>query len=111
MAKKPLADAAASKLAQRQEGRGGAPTLVAPRRVSRQPKSFRLGPVHLERLRHLSERLSDEAGRPISETEVLKGLLLFGEKADAKKLLLIRKRRGFRGELSTTFVVYEWLPM
>ena len=64
----------------------GLPRLVAPRRVARQPKSFRLGPVHLERLRHLSERLSDEAGRPISETEVLKGLLLFGEKADAKKL-------------------------
>ncbi len=40
MAKKLLADAAASKLAQRQEGRGGAPTLVAPRRVSRQPKVF-----------------------------------------------------------------------
>ncbi len=97
MAKKPLGDAAASKLAQRQEGRGGAPTLVAPRRVSRQPKSFRLGPVHLERLRHLSERLSDEAGRPISETEVLKGLLLFGEKADAKKLLLSVKDAVFEG--------------
>jgi hypothetical protein len=97
MAKKPLADAAASKLAQRQEGRGGAPTLVAPRRVARQPKSFRLGPVHLERLRRLSERLSDEAGRPISETEVLKGLLLFGEKADAKKLLLSVKDAVFEG--------------
>ena len=97
MAKKPLADAAASKLAQRQEGRGGAPTLVAPRRVARQPKSFRLGPVHLERLRRLSEHLSDAAGRPISETEVLKGLLLFGEKADAKKLLLSVKDAVFEG--------------
>ena len=98
MAKKPLADAAASKLAQRQERRGGAPTLVAPRRVSHQPKSFRLGPVHLERLRRLSECLSDEAGRPISETEVLKGLLLFGEKADARKLLLSVKDAVFESK-------------
>ena len=97
MAKKLLADAAASKLAQRQEGRAGAPTLVAPRRMARRPKSFRLGPVHLERLRHSSERLSDAAGRPISETEVLKGLLLFGEKADAKKLLLSVKDAVFEG--------------
>src|SRR5215467_1943132 len=98
MAKKPLADAAASKLAQRQEGRGGgARTLVAPRRVARQPKSFRLGPVHLERLRRLFERLSDQAGRPLSETDILKGLLLFGEKADAKKLLLSVKDAVFEG--------------
>ena len=97
MAKKPLADAAASKLAQRQEGRGEAPSLVAPRRVARRPKSFRLGPVHLERLRHLSLSLSDAAGRPISETEVLKGLLLFGEKTDAKKLLLSIKDAVFEG--------------
>ena len=96
MAKKPLADAVASKLAQRQEGRGGAPTLVAPRRVSRQPKSFRLGPVHLERLRHLSERLSDEADRPISETKAIKGLLLLGEKTEYQEAAGIGKRCCFR---------------
>ena len=97
MAKKLLADAAASKLAQRRGGRGEAPTLVAPRKVARQPKSFRLGPVHLERLLRLSARLSEEAGRPLSETEVLKGLLLFGEKADTKKLLLSVKDAVFAG--------------
>ena len=43
------------------------------------------------------ERLSDQAGRPISETEILKGLLLFGEKADAKKLLLSVKDAVFEG--------------
>jgi len=56
-----------------------------------------LGPVHLERLRRLSERLSDQAGRPLSETDILKGLLLFGEKADAKKLLLSVKDAVFEG--------------
>jgi hypothetical protein len=43
------------------------------------------------------ERLSDQAGRPISEREILKGLLLFGEKADAKKLLLSVKDAVFEG--------------
>ena len=87
MARKPLADAAASKLAKRQEGKGEAPTLLTPRKIANRPRSFRLAPVHLERLRRLAERLSEEAGRPISETDALKGLLLLGEKIEAKRLL------------------------
>ena len=87
MARKPLADAAASKLATRQEGKGEAPTLLTPRKIANRPRSFRLAPVHLERLRRLAERLSEEAGRPISETDALKGLLLLGEKIEAKRLL------------------------
>jgi hypothetical protein len=87
MARKPLADAAASKLAKRQEGKGEAPTLITPRKIANRPRSFRLAPVHLERLRRLAERLSEEAGRPISETDTIKGLLLLGEKIEAKRLL------------------------
>ena len=87
MARKPLAGAAASKLAKRQEGKGDAPTLITPRKIANRPRSFRLAPVHLERLRRLTERLSEEAGRPISETDAIKGLLLLGEKIDAKRLL------------------------
>jgi hypothetical protein len=87
MARKPLADAAASKLATRQEGKGEAPTLLTPRKIANRPRSFRLAPVHLERLRRLAERLSEEADRPISETDALKGLLLLGEKIEAKRLL------------------------
>lgn len=87
MARKPLADAAASKLAKLQEGKGDAPTLITPRKIANRPRSFRLAPVHLERLRRLAERLSEEAGRPISETDALKGLLLVGEKIEAKRLL------------------------
>jgi hypothetical protein len=98
MAKKPLAEASASKLAQRQESRDEAPTLVARRKIPRQPKSFRLGPLHLERLRRLTERLSEEAGRPLSETEVLKGLLLLGEKTDARKLLASVKDAVFESK-------------
>jgi hypothetical protein len=87
MARKPLADAAASKLAKRQEGKGETPTLIPPRKIANRPRSFRLAPVHLERLRRLAERLSEEAGRPISETDAIKGLLLMGEKIEAKRLL------------------------
>ena len=87
MARKPLADAAASKLAKRQEGKGETPTLITPRKIANRPRSFRLAPVHLERLRRLAERLSEEAGRPISETDAIKGLLLMGEKIEAKRLL------------------------
>jgi hypothetical protein len=87
MARKPLADAAASKLATRQEGKGEAPTLITPRKIANRPRSFRLAPVHLERLRRLAERLSEEADRPISETDAIKGLLLLGEKIEAKRLL------------------------
>ena len=98
MARKRLVDAGASKLAQREEDRSATPALVSPRRISRQPKSFRLGPMHLERLRHVTERLSEEAGRPISETEALKGLLLLGEKTDAKKLLAAVKDAVFESK-------------
>jgi hypothetical protein len=87
MARKPLADAAASKLAKRQEGKGDAPTLLTPRKIANRPRSFRLAPVHLECLRLLAERLSEEAGRPISETDAIKGLLLLGERIEAKRLL------------------------
>ena len=87
MARKPLTDAAASKLAKRQEGKGETPTLITSRKIAAHPRSFRLAPVHLERLRRLTERLSEEAGRPISETDTLKGLLLLGEKIEAKRLL------------------------
>jgi hypothetical protein len=87
MARKPLADAAASKLATRQERKRETPTLITPRKIATRPRSFRLAPVHLERLRRVAERLSEEAGRPISETDALKGLLLLGEKIEARRLL------------------------
>ena len=61
--------------------------LLTPRKIANRPRSFRLAPVHLERLRRLTERLSEEAGRPISETDAIKGLLLLGEKIEAKRLL------------------------
>lgn len=56
-----------------------------------------LSAVHLERLRRLTERLSGEVGRAISETEAGKGLLLLGEKTDRKKLLIAVRAAVFEG--------------
>lgn len=95
MAKKSLSGAASSKLAQRQESDRAAPDLVVSRKPSRLPKSFRLGSSDIERLRHLSERLGEEAGRPFTDTDIVKGLLLIGEKTEARKLLTAIKDAVF----------------
>jgi hypothetical protein len=54
--------------------------------------------VDNERLRRLCERLGEEASRPISETEAVKGLLLLGEKTDSRKLLAFIKDAVFESK-------------
>ena len=98
MAKKPLSGAPSSKLARRQEAREEPSRVMLSRKPPRLPKSFRLGAVHTDRLRKLSERMSEEAGRPVSETEIVKGLLLLGEKTAAKKLLTAVKDAVFESQ-------------
>ncbi len=98
MAKKLLSGAPSSKLARRQEAKEEPSSVMPPRKPPRLPKSFRLGAVHTERLRYLSERLSEEAGRPLSETEIIKGLLLLGEKTAVKKLLAAVKDAVFESQ-------------
>ena len=98
MARKLLSDAAASKLARQQEEGVETPRVMPRRKAEKLPKSFRLGTVDNERLRRLSERLGEAADRPISETEAIKGLLLLGEKTDAKKLLAYVKDAVFESK-------------
>jgi hypothetical protein len=98
MAKKLLSDAPSSKLARSQEAKNETESVLPSRTPPRLPKSFRLGAVHTERLRHLSERLSEEAGRPITETEIVKGLILLGEKTAVKKLLTVVKDAVFESQ-------------
>ena len=86
MARK-LLEAADSKLARQQAEGVEVPRVLPRRKAEKLPQSFRLGAVEIERLPRLSERLGEAAGRPISETEAIKGLLLLGEKTDSKKLL------------------------
>ena len=66
MARKLLSDAAASKLVRQQEEGVETPRVMPRRKAEKLPKSFRPGTVDIERLQRLSERLSEEARRPIS---------------------------------------------
>jgi hypothetical protein len=98
MARKLLSEAADSKLARQPEEGVEAPRVLPRRKAEKLPKSFRLGAMDNERLRRLSKRLGEEAGRPISETEAVKGLLLLGEKTDPKKLLVLVKDAVFESK-------------
>ena len=98
MGRKLLSDAAASRLARQQKEGVETPRVMPRRKAEKLPKSFRLGTVDNERLRRLSERLGEAADRPISETEAIKGLLLLGEKTDAKKLLVLVKDAVFESK-------------
>jgi hypothetical protein len=100
MPKRSLSGAETSKLARQAQGGEGkarqeAPTLISPTPTTAQPKSYRLMPADLARLRSTTARLSEAAGRPITETDLIKGLLLLGEKTDAKKLLTAIKDAVF----------------
>ena len=98
MARKPLGDAGPSKLARRvgeADGAPAAPKLTTPRAPVRQPTSFRLDGIDLDRLQRLTTKVSQEAGRPISRGDLLKGLLLMGDKSDAKRLLSAIKDAAF----------------
>jgi len=97
MARK-LLEAADSKLARQQEEGVEAPRILRRRKAEKLPKSFRLGAVDIERLHRLSERLGEAAGRPISETEAIKGLLLLGEKIDPKRLVGLVKDAVFESK-------------
>ena len=87
MAKKSLSGEVDSKLARVQEDRGEQPRLVQPRKAERKPKSFRLGVSDIDRLRGITERLSEETERPLTETDIIRGLLVLGNKTDSKKLI------------------------
>lgn len=102
MAKRSLTDAGSSKLVRQvqeeEQAQSEAPALVgAGATVRPQPKSYRLTPTDIARLRSTTARVSDAAGRPISETDLVKGLLLLGEKTDAKKILSAIKDAVFEG--------------
>jgi hypothetical protein len=100
MARKPLGSAGLSKLARR-AGEGDdspeVPKLTAPRGPTRQPTSFRLDGIDIDRLQRLASKVSEEAGRPISRGEILKGLLLMGDKSDPRRLLTAIKDAVFEG--------------
>lgn len=64
---------------------------TAPKLVKRshrpQPKSFRFSNSDIERLQALVDRLGEDSGRRVKDVEVIRGLLVIGQKIDSKKLI------------------------
>jgi|SRR5438067_2337621 hypothetical protein len=93
MAKRQLSGAGGSKLGQL--AGGGVATVTEPDRPaikretagSRRNHTVRLSGTEESRLQRLITRVSEAAGRPISEADLMRGLLMLGDKADARTLV------------------------
>lgn len=98
MAKRPLGGAGESRL-----GKIGTaetdvttrPKIVKPAIARRRNHSIRLSGTEEARLQRLIERISEEAGRPVKEPDILRGLLVLGEKSEPSQLLDAVRRAAF----------------
>jgi hypothetical protein len=54
---------------------------------SRRNHTVRLSGTEESRLQRLISKVSEEAGRPISEADLMRGLLVLGDKTEAKALV------------------------
>ena len=62
--------------------------LVSKKPATRKPRSYRLRATDLERLSKIVEAVNElSAGRRITETDVLRGLLVIGENYKPKQLI------------------------
>src|SRR3954453_18394216 len=92
MGKRPLGGAGESKLG-RLSGTAAnvavAERLAIKRRTagSRRNHTVRLSGTEEGRLQRLIIKVSEEAGRPISEADLMRGLLVLGDRTDAKALV------------------------
>lgn len=92
MAKRQLGGAGGSKLGQLTVASSDTITTERPA-IKRETASrrrnhtVRLSGTEESRLQRLVLRVSEEAGRPIKDSDLLRGLLVLGEKADARALV------------------------
>jgi hypothetical protein len=90
MARRPLGGAGESRL-----GQIGAPTgaplerpkIKKPTPGVRRNHTVRLSGTEESRLQRLVSRVGEEAGRPVRDSDILRGLLVLGEKIDTSQLL------------------------
>ena len=94
MVKRPLGGAGGSKLGQLAGGSTTAAVATADRPAikretagSRRNHTVRLSGTEESRLQRLISKVSEEAGRPISEADLMRGLLVLGDKTEAKALV------------------------
>ena len=65
---------------------------------SRRNHTVRLSGTEESRLQRLITRVSEEAGRPISEADLMRGLLVLGDKAESKALVDAVRHARFDAE-------------
>lgn len=70
------------------------PNLIR-RSSSPKPKSFRLKPSDLSRLQDIVARVEEVAGRRINDVEIIRSLLVLGEKISSEKLIAGIKEASF----------------
>ena len=93
MAKRQLGGAGSSKLGQLAGGtatvavKTDRPAIKRETAGSRRNHTVRLSGTEESRLHRLITRVSEEAGRPISEADLMRGLLVLGDKTEAKALV------------------------
>lgn len=98
MAKRPLSGAGESRLGRLGTAETEAvtrPKIIKPSVARRRNHSIRLSGTEEARLQRLIERISDEAGRPVKEPDILRGLLVLGEKSEPTQLLDAVRRAAF----------------
>jgi hypothetical protein len=92
MAKRQLGGAGGSKLGQLASAtttatRPDHPAIKRETAGSRRNHTVRLSGTEESRLQRLITKVSEEAGRPISEADLMRGLLVLGDKTEAKALV------------------------
>lgn len=92
MVKRQLGGAGGSKLGQLASAAMVAPKAERPNikretAGSRRNHTVRLSGTEESRLQRLITRVTEEAGRPISEADLMRGLLVLGDKVDAATLV------------------------
>src|SRR4051812_35533287 len=92
MAKRQLGGAGGSKLGQLASAataaaRSDRPAIKRETVGSRRNHTVRLSGTEEGRLQRLIIKVSEEAGRPISEADLMRGLLVLGDRTDAKALV------------------------
>ena len=92
MGKRPLGGAGESKLGRLSGAASNVtvaerPAIKRETAGSRRNHTVRLSGTEESRLQRLITRVSEEAGRPISEADLMRGLLVLGDKAEAKALV------------------------
>jgi hypothetical protein len=92
MGKRPLGGAGGSKLGQLASAatvatKSDRPAIKRETAGSRRNHTVRLSGTEESRLQRLISKVSEEAGRPISEADLMRGLLVLGDKTEAKALV------------------------